>query len=422
MAGDRDVNVRRYFAANMRSALDLVRREQGPDALILSNRKLDNGVELITADGDIDEALVQKFADQAQAKAKQRIAARGAAESEVAPHDGDRPSASAITSAAPAERVLADSGESLWSDARAVADMARELSGLKGLIEQQLSGLAWSQYGGKYPTRARLLRLLSRVGITPSLGRELIAELPPDAPFNDGWRLTLKRLESRLKVLDDPILKAGGRFALCGPTGVGKTLLACKLAAHYALRHGPERVALVSTDEQRLGAHQQLKVFGGLLGIAVHTAASIAELTQCLDRLGEKELVIIDTPGAPPGDAALHELVNTLALEDESVASYLVLSATTDYLSLHNILAGTTGLDFHGCMLTKLDEAAVLGPAVSAVVEAGLPVAYLCAGQDVPDDLETPLARNLVERTIALAGDTPSQEDPSAIERAFTIQ
>jgi len=413
------MKVRRYFAANMRSALEMVRQEQGPDVLILSNRKVEDGVELVTADGEIDDELVQKFTDQAKARVAGRAESRGPVEPQDEPRDD-------VAVSAPPSPVRAETLESdrasLWSDESTVARMQREISGLKGLLEQQLSGLAWSEFGGKYPTRARLLRVLSRAGIAPTLGRELIAGLPKETPFEDGWKLTLRALESRLKVLDDPILKAGGRIALIGPTGVGKTLLTCKLAAQYALAHGADKVALVSTDDQRLGAQQQLKVFGSLLGIAVHATRSIEELSACLTRLDDKELVLIDTPGAPVDDPDLRELVTKLSHEGESVDSYLVLSASTDYLSLNKICEATEDLALCGCILTKLDEAAVLGPAVSAVVEAGLPVAYLSAGQQVPDDLEAPLARHLINKTIALAGETPSQEDPPAIERAFMTQ
>ena len=413
------MKVRRYFAANMRSALEMVRNEQGSDVLILSNRKVDDGIELVTADGEIDEELVQKFADQANVQVKERIAAREAAPNEVAPEPVETTAPPSKPKPVRAETLKSDDGASLWNDGSTVQRMQRELSGLKGLLEQQMCGLAWSEFGGKHPTRARLIRVLSRVGIAPSLGRELVAELPEKVQFEHGWKLTLRALEARLSVLDDPILNDGGRVILCGPSGVGKTLVACKLAAQYALVHGADRVALVSSDDQRLGAQQQLKIFGSLIGIAVHTTRNVQELTDCLDQLKDKELVLIDTAGAPVDDIALRELLTNVSLLDQPAESYLVLGASTDYLSLNKILKATADLSFDGCILTKIDEAAVLGPAISAVVEAGLPVAYLCAGQHVPDDLEAPLARNLVSRTIALAGETPSPDDPAALERAF---
>jgi flagellar biosynthesis protein FlhF len=398
----------------MRSALELVREEQGPDVLILSNRKVKDGIELVTADGDIDEALVQKFAEQAKAKTSQRAR-------EVKPQrDAERPrSANNKRGATPAETLHDDDGAQLWTDKSMVAAMRRELGGLRGLLEQQLSGFAWSDYGSKYPLHARLLRDLSRAGIAPSLGRELIAGLPEHCDFANAWTLVLSALEARVRVLDDPILKHGGRVMLCGPTGVGKTLLACKLAANFALANGADSVALVSTDELRLGAQHQLKVFGGLLGIAVHAARGHDDLSACLERVKDKALVLIDTAGAPVDDIRIRELVTQLDAPEDRAHCYLVLSASTEYQSLGRVLRAAADLAFHGCILTKLDEAAVLGPALSALVEAKLPVAYLSAGQQVPDDLETPLARQLVLRAIASGEESPADEDPAVIERAF---
>ena len=373
------------------------------------------------AEGLMGAELVQKFSDQARATVKERIAARPPAPVDVEPAP-EKATASVRPELVGAEALESNDGASLWSDSSTVKLMQRELSGLRGLLEQQMCGLAWSEFGGKHPTQARLLRVLARAGIAPTLGRTLIAALPEKVRFEDGWRLTLGALESRLEVLDDPILKFGGRVILCGPSGVGKTLLACKLAAQYAIKHGPDSVALVSTDDQRLGAQQQLKVFGSLLGISVHSTRKFEELTACLDRLADKQLIIIDTAGVPVDDIGLREMVTQLALLEQPVESYLVLAASTDYLTLNKILDATAGLSFQGCVLTKIDEAAVLGPAISAVVEAGLPVAYLCAGQQVPDDLEAPIARHLVSRAIALAGETPSPENPAALERAFVTE
>jgi len=391
----------------------------------------------VTADGDVDEALVAKFAAQAKATSRKRSAERrrvnDAADADVdADADVAAPSLSPVAVAAkPAPRAKSkpvatdaqtlrgDNGASLWSDSGTVLQMQRELSSLKGLLEQQLSGLAWSDFGARHPVRARLLRDLSRAGIVPALGRRLIEDLGDDAGYDEGWRFAVRALQSRLQVLDDPILKSGGVVTLCGPTGVGKTLTACKLAAQYALARGADRVAMISTDDQRLGAQQQLKVFGGLLGIAVHSARDNDELDACLERLADRDLVLIDTAGAPVDDIRLRELVTRLDVPGRTTQNYLVVGASTDYLSLTRVLDAAADLPFDGCIVTKIDEAAVLGPSLSALIEAELPLAYLSAGQQVPDDLEAPIAPQFVDRVLKLADETPIPEDPSVIERAF---
>lgn len=410
------MKVRRYFAANMRSALEMVRQEQGPDVLIVSNRKLDDGIELVTADGDIDEELVQQFSARAKSASKQRSAKSSVDVMTESPTPVPAPGDAAVKS----ETLVAPNGTSLWSDPASVVAMRRELNDLRGLLEQQLGGFAWAEYGNKRPVQARLIRALSRAGIAPTLARDLIVGMPDEVAFASGWELALDALASRLSVLDDPILSGGGRVVLCGPSGVGKTLIACKLAAQYALSHGTDSVALISMDDQRLGAQQQLKVFGGLLGVTVPTARNAVELQACLDRVADKDLVLIDTAGAPVDDIGLRELLTQLGRDDVPLESYLVLGANTDYQSLGRVLDATADLCFSGAIVTKLDEAVVLGPILSAVIEAELPIAYVSAGQQVPDDLEAPLSRPLIDRTVALANESPSADDPTVIERAFS--
>jgi flagellar biosynthesis protein FlhF len=407
------MKVRRYFASSMRNALEMVRQEQGPDVLILSNKKVDGGIELITTDENPDSEALKDWSRQQRAE-NRAAAAHTAADAATPPNGGD-----GVPDRAGSVRV--ENGGRLWTDDSIAAQVQSELKGLKGLLEQQLSGLAWSRFGSEHPLRARLLRALSKIGISPGLGRELVAQIPEALSFNDAWRHVLGLLADRLAVLDDPILKYGGRIALVGPTGVGKTTLATKFAARYALDKGADRVALVSTDDNRLGAHQQLKAFGRLAGVAVRSVGGVHELDACLKSLADKELVLVDCAGLSPDDIRFRELIMALDGMTGSVHSYLVLAASTDYLALAKILAASSDLTLSGCMLTKLDEAAVLGPAVSAIIEARLPVGYSSNGQQVPDDLERAAAKQLIRQTVLLASEAPVPEDPALLERAFAV-
>ena len=437
------MKVKRYFAQNMRSALDMIKQEQGPDVLILSNRKVDGGVELITAD-EITEQEAEQLAARTEARRRPAVAdvpaaapASPAAREDAAPvappempaPDTDipptRPRAARSASSrstSSMERLFPDAQgdrEFLWTDAGTVAQMREELKSLKGLLETQLSGLAWSDFGNRHPLRARLLRVLSQIGISASLARELVAEVPDELDYRAGWHRVLALLVMRLNVLEDPILRHGGRVALLGPTGVGKSTLASKLAARYALAHGAEQVVIVSMDDRRLGAHQQMKAFGRLIGSTVYTLRSLDELAEVLDDTERERFVIIDTPGNVPGDARYHELAEGLDALNANIQLYNVLSATTDYLSATKMFQVTADLPLDACMLTKLDEAATLGPTLSAIIEAGLPLAYTSSGQRVPDDLDTVDARALIERCVELAKSTPAPQDRATVERAF---
>jgi flagellar biosynthesis protein FlhF len=424
------MKVRRYFAANMRSALEMVRQEQGPDVLILSNRKVDGGVELLTAAGDADPALLEQFtppqprarreaAERAEAEAEADIAsvtvsaAGRAAAAAASPRAATRPAAEPARTAA--------TSATLWTNEDTIARMQRELGALKSLLETQLSSLAWNDYTQRSPVGARLMRVLVQLGITPKLARTLVDATGHEADFNEGWRQVVAALRQRITCLEDPVLRFGGHYALCGPTGVGKTTLASKLAGRYALARGNETVALVSTDDQRLGAHHQLKTFGRLVGITVRTVRSFEELPEELAALHDRELVLIDLPGFSPNDPGFRQSLATLYGLPTRVDTYLVMSASTDHLSLERIVGAAEGLPLAGCCLTKLDEAASLGPAVSALAESRLPVAYLSAGQQVPDDLEVATRSALLEQFVAMGKASPMPIDTASFEQAFAL-
>ena len=307
----------------------------------------------------------------------------------------------------------------LWTDAGTVAQMREELRSLKGLLESQLSGLAWSEFGSRHPLRARLMRVLAQVGIAAPLARELVAEVPDELDYRAGWHRVLALLMLRLNVLNDPILGHGGRLALLGPTGVGKTLLTSKIAARTALTHGADSVAIVSMDDHRLGAHQQMKAFGRLIGSPVYTLRTADELPTVVAENATRRLLIIDTPGSGPGTAQQRALTTAISHAGTDIQLYGVLSATTDYLSARSTLRGVAELPFDACIVTKLDEATSFGPALSAVIETGLPLAYTTAGQRVPDDLDRADPRALIEAMVARAKTMPAADDASHLEQAF---
>jgi len=412
------MKVRRYFAANMRTALELVRQAQGPDVLILSNRKVDGGVELLTAVGEADAELIEKFTPKS---ARERRDDTAPDELATVPDRRPTPRAVVVPPPAPvaAAPVLPDGA--LWTRQETIEQMQRELGALKNLLEHQLSGLAWHDYSQRSPLGARLLRALTGYGIAPRLARTIVAELGPTADYDEAWRQAIAALRQRISCLADPVLRHGGHYALCGPTGVGKTTLASKLAGRYALARGSHTVALVSTDEQRLGAHHQLKTFGRLVGITVRSARSFEALPEILADLHDRELVLIDMPGFAPADPGFRHSLATLYGLPTRVDTYLVMSASTDHQSLARIVGAAEGLALAGCCVTKIDEAATLGPALSAVAESRLPVAYLSHGQQVPDDVETASPAALLEQFLTMGKASPLPVDSAFIEQAFAL-
>ncbi len=417
------MKIKRYFAADMRQAIRMVRDEQGPDAVILSNRKVDGGIEVVAA-VDYDEGVIRKLAAERTAPAAGSEQPRGQmAELPQAPLS-EAMSPQAPTEAATAARTeqpVSPTPEPrvVWSQDPALVAMREEIQTLRSILEGQLSGLAWSEEGRRNPFRTRLLEQLTRLGLSPVVSRELADGVECGRDTQHNWRQALALLARRLPVTNDDILTHGGVVALVGPTGVGKTTTAAKLAARFTLRHGPNRVALVTTDSYRIGAHQQLKTFGRILGAPVHVAEDADELRRILALLSDRQLVIIDTAGMSQRDLRLSEQFAMLRGGSPMIRKYLVLSATTQRAGLEEGIRAFGHIGLDGCIVTKVDETMGLGEAISAIVQQQLPVAYLGDGQRVPEDLQPARANNLVNRSVALMRQHSEKPDEEALAFAF---
>ena len=411
------MKIKRYFAADMRQAIRLVREEQGPDAVILSNRKVNGGVEIVAA-VDYDEALVRKMAGEESrpdAAASFRPAAEPAAprnaqfadavaealQRKAAPAPAPQP---AIVTPPPSVPATPPSAASKieWTQDPALLGMREEIKTLRGMLESQLTGMAWRDQSLRHPARAKLMQRLLQLGLAPALCRQLADKVSYEQDHEHHWRHALGLLARHVHVTEDDILSRGGVVALVGPTGVGKTTTVAKLAARFILRHGQNRVALVTTDSFRVGAHQQLRTYGRLLGVPVHVANDAAELRTVLDTLRDKQLVLIDTAGVSQRDMRLTEQLGLLRQGSPRVKNYLVLSATAQRAALDETVRTFRHMELAGCVITKMDEAASLGEVLSAVVQQQLPVAYVSDGQRVPEDLHQARANKLVSGSVAL--------------------
>lgn len=395
------MKIKRYFATDMRQAIRMVRDEQGPDAVILSNRRVDGGVEIVAA-VDYDESLVQRMAVAQDAPAA-RPAAKTARPSVTLPPSpplqGERPAA-----ARP---------EIVWSQEPGMVAMREELKSLRGMLESQLKGLAWGEMKRSQPQRVKVLEHLTKLGLSATLSNKIADRIDFKAGLQGSWRQALALLAGQVTVTDDDIINHGGMVALIGPTGVGKTTSVAKLAARYTLRHGPGRVALITTDSYRIGAQQQLTTFGKILGAPVHVAKDAAALRSVLLALRDKSLILIDTAGMSQRDVRLSEQLTMLYQTGLPVRHYVVLSASAQRRSLEEVIKTFSRVELDGAILTKLDETTGLGGALSVVVQHQLPVAYISDGQRVPEDLHPARSNNLVNRSLTLMLDfaeRPSQE------------
>jgi flagellar biosynthesis protein FlhF len=186
-----------------------------------------------------------------------------------------------------------------------------------------------------------------------------------------------------------------------GPTGVGKTTTTAKLAARCVVRYGAERVALLTTDTYRIGAHEQLRLYARILGLSVHAICDETDLRAVLGDLSGRHIVLIDTVGMSQRDRRVSEHVGMLCGAG-SVNRVLLLSACGSADSLDETVRAYRGTEsLAGVVLTKIDEAVSLGGAVDVVVRHRLKLHYLTNGQRVPEDLHAPNREYLLHRALS---------------------
>ena len=391
------MKIKRFCDKDMRHVLRQVRLEQGPDAVILSNRRVDDGIEVIAAT-DYDEALIhQAVGSESAIDFLQQMAEDGAPPSQQAA-DGaaDSTNADAIVDA---KRSLmpasSDQPSSADTGDTALEDLNSEVKSMRDLLETQLSGLLWKDASRQSPMRAQMLRNLSQLGIAPDIANMIVNRVGSVDDSKNLWRAPLMELAQLIPTKDDALLEEGGIAALIGPTGVGKTTTIAKMAVQYAMKYGSDKVSLISADAFRIGAREHLLAFANIIGVGVHAANDFNELEDLLNRLKSQSLVLIDTEGRSQRDRELTNQLAAYGTQQDRVRFYLTLSATCQQSGLNEVVQRFNELPLRGAILTKIDETGQLGCALSTLIRNDLPITWLTDGQRVPDDLHKAAKKKL---------------------------
>ncbi len=288
--------------------------------------------------------------------------------------------------------------------------MRSEIQAVRDLLEHQVSGLAWGEMVRQKPQRTRLLRLLLESGFSSRLCLGVSQRIPDGLSYPQARRLALGILAHQIPVTGDDIMDQGGVIAVVGSTGVGKTTTVAKIAARFALRHGARQVALITTDNYRIGAHEQIRTYAKVMDVPLRRVASTEELQAALRSLGSKRLVLIDTAGMSQRDVRLASQFKMIKSGGAAIKSYLVLAANAQLPAMDEIVNAFAGSGLCGCILSKVDEATSLGAALSTIIQHKLPVAYFSDGQAVPEDLHPARPHGLVSRSVVLTHQTTRRQ------------
>lgn len=460
------MTVKRFVGASARECLRRVKEELGPDAVVISNKPVDNGVEIVAMTPDGLDALSRQAAapraelPRAEVPRAAAVPTAAVPPSAAAPprlpgrQEGDytvtlssaaarkspaarpwapyetaraaettreplsragqlppRPVAAAELQSPPEAAVsLRTAAEPAARSAAATdplpeaAELRDEMRIIKSLLERQLAGFAWGEMARTTPVRALLLGEMIEAGFSGQLARRLAQDLPEDMNQDDGRKWLQAAVNRRLRTLpaEADFIDRGGVYAVVGPTGVGKTTTTAKLAARCVVRYGAGRLALLTTDGYRIGAQEQLRIYGRILGVPVFVVRDGEDLRRTLADLRDKHMVLIDTVGMSQRDRMVAEQAAMLMRSGE-VNRLLLLNAGCRGDTLDDVVRAYSGEDLAGCIITKVDEATALAPALDCIVRHGLTLSYVANGQRVPEDLHLPNRNYLLHRAFKVA-------------------
>jgi flagellar biosynthesis protein FlhF len=443
------MKIKRFFAADIRQAMRMVKEELGADAVIMSNRSVDGGVEIVAA-RDFDEHSVEKHLqqqEQEQHKQKPSPKALEFPDLHVDKHSSHLLSSARkpgnmvenplrknldqyigyaekvqIMGATPTVQTTENKQaqtKPAWANAeqklklvtenakqnsqghtpdKFIVEIRNEIKDLRSMLDNKLAGMTDSKRAHELPVRTALLERLLDNGFSKKLSTKIANRLGGHSQLDHAFIKAQEMLCKSIPIVEDRLLQNGGIAALVGPTGVGKTTTIAKLAAQYILKHGSRDVALITTDNYRIGAHEQLSIYGRILGVSVKIANNGAELAQHIHNFADKRLILIDTVGMSQRDLRLAEQINTLRHEDLPIQTFLVISATSQYKTVMEIIDAFQILEPQAAILTKLDEGVSKASALSAIIERRLPLSFITDGQQVPEDIYEPQAETLIQR------------------------
>lgn len=450
------MKLKRFVAKDMRSALALIKEELGAEAVIMSNKRIENGVEIVagiesesaakslssarvikddevtlgsskkgsqaSSGGSKQEAFAKSLLEilerQKQEQAKQqsgsaKAQARSASKTREPPaplyaQQGMRDLFVKEDEREVEKKVEKTHGISSYvsaeseSERNEISKMRQEVDSIRRLLQFELAGLMSDSKKREEPVKAMVYELLLSTGFERTVAHDLSETIDADASFNFAWRELAKTIEKRLIIGNDEVVNDGGIVTLIGPAGVGKTTTLAKLAARFVMKYGSDRVALVTADHYRIGAVEQVKTYGRIMGCATFAIKSLDELPQMLHTLRDKSLVLVDTVGVGLYDERFGTQLAQLKQQSKlNLKHYLVLPATAQRRVLEQAYEHFSSIGLKGLILTKIDESESLADALSLCIKQKLMLSYITDGQRVPEDLSVPQAKNIAVKALS---------------------
>ena len=379
--------VKRFYAADMHTALNKIRNQLGADAVILATRQLADGVEVSAASSLSDSKINSTDTNGLNSNSADFAANHNAVN----------------------KNNWIMNSISGFEEEHSV--LHSELGSICSLLQNWMDTQGWDSFATKSPLHAKLWERYRNIGIEPDHINSLLSVVAADSDIKNAWQLSLTQLSRKIPLVAGDLIQEGGVFAFLGATGVGKTTTIGKLATRFVLQQGADSVALVTTDRYRIAAHEQLRTLGKILGVNVQAVDDDNSLDSILHSLRSKRLVLVDTAGINCNHKNFDQQIDIIRNVHCDVKPVLVLSATSQIQVQRAELTAYSCLKPGAAIITKTDEAANLGESLSLLISSRIPIAYQANGQSIPEDIVVASAQQLLNDAVAMSRQQPINKE-----------
>ena len=405
-------NEQRIIAADMSRALRKLSEQLGPDAVLLSSRKLSDGVEIIAlpAGGKPsteDFSTMHSDRRSGDRRAKGRRSEDGVATASVSDTTTPVRAESSVHSAA--SRLAQSIGElkSPFSDTSAFETLQQELQQVKKMLEEKMSVAQPAQPIMPNPVQYILINRILAMGLPLEFARALTDDLDihhdvhseanDQAAIDRAWQLCLSRIEAIIPLAKDDIVAAGGTVAFVGPSGAGKSSAISKLATRWLLEHSAKDIAIISHDAGSESGAGRMSRFSSMTGIPIFYVDKDHSLGDRIAQCAKRRLVLIDTLSLSPENPAAQQQLAALSALSQ-IKTLTVLPATGDRRWITHAIHQYQQANNVGCLLTHMDQVESIGELVAVLLTEQLPVHYLSDGSLLPKYIQTPQRARLMEK------------------------